>query len=304
MVKHRSGPKSIPSKSGPANSKNATTIYDQAPKSNNENIKNDTPKRFQYIIKRAQMVKDGKISKKNLLDNTKNKNGLVNLKKNLVEKNATLEPLSKLPGEKNYDFQKRLDDSVRKLVNKATRSEFNKVKKRKTWLKEQKLKKKKGVNKKEDDDNEDEDNDKNFSKQKDGKLYDTTIKFGQVVQAPPQITVIPRKIGGGGGTNKPSDIEKLKQLLSKSSNDNEETSNETTPTAPMENTSTKQQQTKNTENKVGRKMKLKLLPLSEKKKLEDERKRVIGIYRDLKSKKDVKLPNYEKKERYEGFIAK
>ncbi|KAI8996002.1 hypothetical protein BC832DRAFT_308648 [Gaertneriomyces semiglobifer] len=136
--------------------------------------------------------------------------------------------------------------------------------KRKAYLSAKKASKKK-AHKKDDSDDEE-----SVGYRKEKALKDE-VKFGQVVQQPPSISVVPKLRGPAA---KAAATEKLRQLeLAKDEDRTDEKK--------------KMRETNETDNfeKVGRKRKLRDLPEYERQLVLSERENAIALYRAAKSKK-------------------
>ncbi|KAJ3319596.1 hypothetical protein HDU76_000498 [Blyttiomyces sp. JEL0837] len=184
--------------------------------------------------------------------------------------------LKRLPGESLKDFSRRLDDDIRKSVNAAARSETKTSIKRKARLAERK--KKREIQRK-----------KGKLPGPDGTLQTpgasqgtfTTagektfekVPFGFQAQEPPKFTVVPRKIGGHGKAM-------LQALMKKNarSEENEEEDDAEAPNAKRAKTEPQRP----AEPTVGRKTKLKNLPLVQQKVLAEQRQLAIEAYRKKK----------------------
>ncbi|KAJ3107917.1 hypothetical protein HDU97_002849 [Phlyctochytrium planicorne] len=157
---------------------------------------------------------------------------------------------AKKAGESFKEFNQRLNDSVRNAVNAAAKAQTKTAIKKKAILKERKKKlaerRRKGKKKEDDED----------------KMDGHATLFGTQASAPPTLTVKPKKIGGSRQI-------KVQQLEEEEDGANEQQNQKRESVAdPAE-----------VGDKVGRKTKLRDLPLSQQRLLSEERTKAIEHYR-------------------------
>ncbi|KAJ3201637.1 hypothetical protein HDU67_001171 [Dinochytrium kinnereticum] len=175
---------------------------------------------------------------------------------------TSADALTKRPGETYKEFSRRINDNVRKSINAATQSQTKTAIKRKAKLNErkQKLKEKRRKGKTQED--------------MEDRMDGHTVLFGTQASAPPTFTVKPKKIGGAS---------KLRNIAASAA-----------ASAELEDAATRgdSQESKPKQagqdeggDKVGRRTKLRELPLSQQKILGEERAKVIELYRMAKQRK-------------------
>ncbi|KAJ3075620.1 hypothetical protein HDU98_007432 [Podochytrium sp. JEL0797] len=184
------------------------------------------------------------------------------IEKKKLDKKPRVIPEDRIkPGESVRAFTRRIETDMRIKVNAAAKAETKTAQKRKLRLKERKQKREHKGSFTKQVDSEDE---REFPKKE-------VIPFGAQAMEPPKLSVVPKKIGGGAGAiramqaameakeKKEKDEERRKKM--------EEKEKERDSGLPS----------------VGRKIKLKDLPLVKQKNLMEERQRVIDQYRLAKA---------------------
>ncbi|KAJ3293232.1 hypothetical protein BCR33DRAFT_846598 [Rhizoclosmatium globosum] len=164
-------------------------------------------------------------------------------------------------GESIRAFTRRIESDMRNKVNAAAKAETATAQKRKRRLAERKLKRKEKGKKKVDSDDEKE---KEF-------MTPEAVPFGFQAQEPPRLTVVPKKVGGGAGALRA--VQAAMEAKERKEKDAERK-------ARME---AKDKERDAGLPAVGRKVKLKDLPLVKQKNLMEERQRVIDEYRKNKA---------------------
>ncbi|KAJ3344154.1 hypothetical protein HDU83_005380 [Entophlyctis luteolus] len=163
------------------------------------------------------------------------------------------------PNESIYEFNQRVENEIRASVNKAARAQTKTAIKRKQRLSERKQRR-------------DGKNRGDIEEVKEFAIAEQ-IPFGVQVDAPPRFTVVPKKVGGGAGARRV-----LEQQMS------DEGQNSGDPVQVEERDEKAKPDTTAALRKVGRKTKLKHLPMVKQKQLAEERAKAIEVYRMAKTK--------------------
>ncbi|CAG8737053.1 8792_t:CDS:2, partial [Acaulospora morrowiae] len=145
----------------------------------------DIPRRFTRVMRFAELKK-------------RNATNLTQKKRNKNQKVENSKIIQKLPGETMFDFSRRLDDQMRPHILKAMKegsTAKDKTRRYREKVKQKKLEKRNKLYEELDA--------KDFGKFKD------PVKFGEVVQAPPNITAIPKNRGSNARMSSDSNSQKL-----------------------------------------------------------------------------------------------
>ncbi|KAI9358282.1 hypothetical protein DFJ73DRAFT_757992 [Zopfochytrium polystomum] len=161
-------------------------------------------------------------------------------------------------GETIKAFKERVAGLIRNSVNRAMRRETKTYQKKKLFLKE-----KDGRRKTKSKDDEEEKR----------RLKPEPIPFGEQAKAPPNLTVIPKKVGGGAGAARAA----AAALAAKEAKDK-----------ARESAAAKAALTEAGKS-AGKKTKLRDLPMVQRKLRADERKAAIEMYRSMKQKQQSTL---------------
>ncbi|KAJ3081965.1 hypothetical protein HK102_002010 [Quaeritorhiza haematococci] len=235
-------------------------------------IEKDTPRKFRRLMQYAEKLKKKEEDAKN--QSKKQKEEKSNDGKRNAPQNGKLK-IERKPGELFSDFSRRVDEAHRSSINAAAAETTKTRQKRKAWLDARKKQKKGKTGKKDGDEEELGDESpknvgqpgggaKQISQQQIKKVVGERVvehvPFGQVVQAPPTISVVPRNSKESKITKKGSrwlTTEAAQKQLNSGSSES---------------------------SVVGRKKKLKTLSAAEQRQLLTERDRIIASYRLAKSR--------------------
>ncbi|KAJ3105980.1 hypothetical protein HDU96_008374 [Phlyctochytrium bullatum] len=242
------------------------TKHDLAPREKDFRLENDPiPKNFLRAMAKAE-IKGKKrgppTTQKGAKEGTDNQPP--EKKQKTGGKATGLDALVRRDGETFKEFSKRIEDETRNKINTSVKQQTKTAQKRKEKLKQRKQqreqKRRKGKTKED----------------MEGRLTDghATVPFGVQADAPPSLSVKPRKIGG---KNK---LAMMSAAAQERENEEDDTGGDD-PTAGPPGKS----ESDGDEVKVGRKIKLKDLPLSQQKAILTERANAIETYRQAKARR-------------------